>query len=134
MKRFLFLTAIVLLVSCAKEPRLVYVQPQVICATPTYISTQTNTTSTYTAPYPVQDPEPEDTTFCFLGKAKGRAENFDRCPVPVTFDNVYELYRKYDVTPVEGTDLYMVCPKQLYTNSRYFTRLLKFKIAHRLLP
>ncbi len=118
MKRLLHLTCILLLVSCAKEPRLVYVQPRVIYTPPT---------SSITPQHLAKVTEPEDTTFCFLGMAKGREENFDKCPVPVTLSNVYELYRKYDVTPVEGTDLYMVCPKQIYTNSRYFTRLLRLR-------
>lgn len=69
----------------------------------------------------------EDAPFCFLGEAENREENFDQCPVTVMLDNVRELYRKYEVAEVVGTDLYRVCPYQLYTNSKYFTRLLKFK-------
>lgn len=69
----------------------------------------------------------EDTIFYFLGEAENREENFDRCPVPITLENVRELYKKYEVAEVVGTDLYRVCPYRLYTNSKYFTRLLKFK-------
>ena len=69
----------------------------------------------------------EDTIFYFLGEAENREENFDQCPVQVTLENVRELYKKYEVAEVVGTDLYRVCPYQLYTNSKYFTRLLKFK-------
>ena len=74
-----------------------------------------------------------DTMFCFLGNGVDpdthapRPENFDKCPYDVTENNVQILYRKYEVTPVEGTDLYKITPHQLYTTSRYFTRLLKFK-------
>lgn len=75
----------------------------------------------------------EDTMFCFLGKGidtstnQYREENFDKCPYDVTEDNIQTLYRKYDVKKIQGTDLYLIVPFQLYTTSQYFTRLLKFE-------
>ncbi len=71
--------------------------------------------------------EQEDTTFCFLGEAVERKENFDKCPYQVTLENVDTLYRKYNVIKIDDTDLYKIVPKQLYTNSVFFTRLLKFE-------
>lgn len=74
----------------------------------------------------------EDTMFCFLGKGidistnQYREENFDKCPYEITEDNIQTLYRKYDVKKIEGTDLYLIEPFQLYSTSQYFTRLLKF--------
>lgn len=71
--------------------------------------------------------EIEDDGFCFLGEAEGRPENFDMCPEPVTVDNIYRLYRKYKVSHLDSTDLYLVEPKKLYWTSRHFNRLIKIQ-------
>lgn len=80
-----------------------------------------------------QPEQPQEETFCFVCEGINhdtgvlRAENFDDCPFEVTEDNVTELYRKYGVRKIDDTDLYIVSPHQIYTNSRYFSRLLRFK-------
>ena len=66
-------------------------------------------------------------SFMFLGEADGRKENFDECPYPVTTENFRHLYRAYQVEKLEEADLYKVTPEKIYLNSRYFTRLLRFK-------
>ncbi len=73
------------------------------------------------------DIEIEDNSFRFLGKGINREENFDDCSVEVTKDNLYQLYREYNVEWIPSADLYKVYPEALYTTSAYFTRLLKFE-------
>lgn len=71
--------------------------------------------------------KPVDTAFCFVCRGIDRKENFDSCPVEVTIDNVAELYRLYQVEPLDNCDLYIVNPYKLYTTSEYFTRLIRFE-------
>lgn len=73
----------------------------------------------------IENAESED--FRFLGEGDGRPENFDKCPEPVTTDNIRHLYREYMVASVENTDLYLVKPHKIYTSSRYFNRLIRFE-------
>ena len=69
-----------------------------------------------------------DNSFKFLGKAVDREENFNDSIIDVTTENIYRLYREYDVEKVPSIDdIYRITPKMLYNSSFYFTRLIKFK-------
>lgn len=65
--------------------------------------------------------------YCCLGEGRDRPENFDKCPVTVTEENIRHLYRKYEVKKLEGTDLYLVQSDRIYTTSRYLNRLIKME-------
>lgn len=64
--------------------------------------------------------------FKFLGEGIDRNENFSDCPYEVTLENVAHLYREYVVSPIIGTDLYLIYPDKIYTNSKFFTRIIRF--------
>lgn len=69
-----------------------------------------------------------DNSFKFLGKAVDREENFNDSTIDVTTENVYRLYREYDVEKVPSIDdIYKITPKKLYHSSFYFTRLIKIE-------
>ena len=64
--------------------------------------------------------------FKFLGEGIDRNENFSDCPYEVTLENIAHLYREYVVSPINGMDLYLIYPEKIYTNSKYFTRIIRF--------
>lgn len=63
---------------------------------------------------------------CLHGESSSRKENFDSIK-DVTYENVYKLYSLYDVTPMLDGEYYKIESKKIYTNAKYFTRLLRFK-------
>lgn len=63
---------------------------------------------------------------CLHGESNSRKENFDSIK-EVTYENVNKLYSLYNVTPMLGRDYYKIESKKIYTNAKYFTRLLRFK-------
>lgn len=63
---------------------------------------------------------------CLHGESSSRKENFDSIK-DVTYENVDKLYSLYDVTPMLGGEYYKIESKKIYTNAKYFTRLLRFK-------
>ena len=76
----------------------------------------------------LEDMIESDNSFKFLGKAINREENFNDPTIEVTTENIYHLYREYDVEKVPSIDnIYRITPKKIYNTSFYFTRLIKFE-------
>ena len=78
--------------------------------------------------YETEDMPEIDSSFKFLGKAVDREENFNDSTIDVTIENIYHLYREYDVEKIPSIDnLFKITPQKLYSSSFYFTRLIKFE-------
>lgn len=62
----------------------------------------------------------------FHGESTTRKENFDSI-TDVTSDNIEKLYSLYNVKSIRNGEYYIIEPKKLYYNARYFTRVIRMK-------
>lgn len=63
---------------------------------------------------------------CLHGESITRKDNFDSIR-EVTSDNIEKLYSLYDVKSVGDGKYYIVKPKKLYSNARYFSRVIRME-------
>ena len=63
---------------------------------------------------------------CLHGESTTRKENFDSIR-DVTTDNIEKLYSLYEVKAVEQGEFYIIEPKKIYDNARYFTRVIRME-------